>query len=93
MPRTGGSLDGPKKKVSNRPNAARPALTKTALAKAKKAWPNKKFELVRSPLSFSTRSRLAWRFCHESMVLRLTVYRFETRMSLTPGSAPASGLS
>lgn len=49
-----GSLDELEKRVSSLPNAARPVLIRVALVKAKKAWPDKKFELVRLSLSWST---------------------------------------
>lgn len=63
--RTGGSPDELKKRVSSRSYTARSALTRTALAKAKKAWPDKKFELVRLSLSMCT--RFNWSFCEDSV--------------------------
>ena len=66
-PATGGLPDGPKKKVSNPPDVARPALIGTARAKANKAWPDKKFELVRLsfPSSHDPELGFPWNVCRQ----------------------------
>ena len=81
----GGSPVELKKKVGTHPNAVCPVLTRTARAKAEKAFPDKKFKLV-SGYALLVR-------CQRMVGHLRYIPRFETRMSSTLGSALASGLS